>query len=126
MSPSVSSALHFLLKTAGHIRLAPLLDPAEVPISFRFLSASDTHYSAGHTFDSRLQMFVSRSASVVFFDLGCFPRFVFFRRKENPMSSRRGFLRNVLAGAGAFASTKLLSAKESPMSGYQPRKNPPG
>jgi manganese oxidase len=42
------------------------------------------------------------------------------------MSSRRGFLRNVLAGAGAFASTKLLSAKEIPLSGDQLRKNPAG
>jgi len=42
------------------------------------------------------------------------------------MSSRRGFLRNILAGAGAFASTKLLSAKEIPMPGDQPRKNPVG
>jgi FtsP/CotA-like multicopper oxidase with cupredoxin domain len=42
------------------------------------------------------------------------------------MSSRRGFLRNFLAGAGAFASSKLLSAKEIPTSGEQPRKNAPG
>src|SRR6516162_2735370 len=32
------------------------------------------------------------------------------------MSSRRGFLRNVLAGAGLFASTKMLSAQEMDMS----------
>jgi hypothetical protein len=33
------------------------------------------------------------------------------------MSSRRGFLRNVLAGAGIFASAKVLSAQEMQMSG---------
>src|SRR5260370_36725011 len=32
------------------------------------------------------------------------------------MSSRRGFLRNILAGAGAIASVKVLSAQEMDMS----------
>src|SRR5947208_12095285 len=32
------------------------------------------------------------------------------------MSSRRGFLRNILAGAGAMASAKVLSAQEMDMS----------
>src|SRR6202022_2779535 len=36
------------------------------------------------------------------------------------MSSRRGFLQNVLAGAGIFASAKVLSAQEKQMSGNMP------
>src|SRR5271168_2485525 len=36
------------------------------------------------------------------------------------MSSRRGFLWNVLAGAGVFASAKVLSAQEMQMSGDMP------
>jgi hypothetical protein len=36
------------------------------------------------------------------------------------MSSRRGFLHNVLAGAGIFASAKVLSAEESQMPGDMP------
>src|SRR5258708_38108452 len=36
------------------------------------------------------------------------------------MSSRRGFLQNVLAGAGIFASAKVLSAQEMQMPGDMP------
>src|SRR5438445_12975450 len=36
------------------------------------------------------------------------------------MSSRRWFLQNVLAGAGIFASAKVLSAQEMQMSGDMP------
>src|SRR3984893_541375 len=36
------------------------------------------------------------------------------------MSSRRGFLQNVLAGAGIFASAKVLSAQEMQMPGEMP------
>jgi hypothetical protein len=36
------------------------------------------------------------------------------------MSNRRGFLRNVLAGAGIFASAKVLSAQEMQMHGDMP------
>ena len=36
------------------------------------------------------------------------------------MNSRRGFLQNVLAGAGIFASAKVLSAHEMQMSGDMP------
>ena len=39
------------------------------------------------------------------------------------MSSRRGFLQNLLAGAGIFASTKVLSAQEIQMSGDKPGMN---
>jgi len=39
------------------------------------------------------------------------------------MSSRRGFLQNVLAGAGFFASAKVLSAQEMQMSGDMPGMN---
>jgi manganese oxidase len=45
--------------------------------------------------------------------------------KGKNMSSRRGFLRNLLAGAGIFASTKVLSAQEmqTQMSGDTPGMN---
>src|ERR1700719_3272417 len=36
------------------------------------------------------------------------------------MSSRRGFLQNVLAGAGIFASAEVLSAQEMQMAGDMP------
>ncbi len=39
------------------------------------------------------------------------------------MSSRRGFLRNVLAGAGVMASSKMLSAQEVQISGDMPGMN---
>ncbi len=42
------------------------------------------------------------------------------------MSSRRGFLQNVLAGAGFFASAKVLSAKEMQMSEDMPGMNRKG
>jgi len=42
------------------------------------------------------------------------------------MSSRRGFLQNVLAGAGIFASAKVLSAQEMQMSGDMPGMNMKG
>jgi hypothetical protein len=42
------------------------------------------------------------------------------------MSSRRGFLQNVLAGAGIFASAKMLSAQETQMSGDMPGMNMKG
>ncbi len=37
--------------------------------------------------------------------------------KGKKMGSRRGFLQNVLAGAGIFASAKVLSAQEMQMPG---------
>src|SRR5258708_38209262 len=42
------------------------------------------------------------------------------------MSSRRGFLQNVLAGAGIFASAKVLSAQEEQMAGDMPGMNRKG
>src|SRR6266851_6617736 len=42
------------------------------------------------------------------------------------MNSRRGFLQNVLAGAGIFASAKVLSAHEMQMSGDVPGMNMKG
>src|SRR5260370_6818231 len=42
------------------------------------------------------------------------------------MSSRRGFLQNVLAGAGIFASAKVLRAEEMQMSGDMPGMNRKG
>ncbi len=42
------------------------------------------------------------------------------------MSSRRGFLQNILAGAGIFASAKVLSAQEMQMSGDMPGMNMKG
>ena len=42
------------------------------------------------------------------------------------MNSRRGFLQNVLAGAGIFASAKVLSAQEMQMSGDVPGMNMKG
>src|SRR3981081_2319408 len=42
------------------------------------------------------------------------------------MSSRRGFLQNLLAGAGIFASAKVLSAQEMQMSGDMPGMNMKG
>src|SRR5882672_4705348 len=42
------------------------------------------------------------------------------------MSSRRGFLQNVLAGAGIFASAKVLSAQKMQMSGDMPGMNMKG
>ena len=40
--------------------------------------------------------------------------------KGKKMGSRRGFLQNVLAGAGIFASAKVLSAQEMQMPGDMP------
>src|SRR5260370_26046400 len=42
------------------------------------------------------------------------------------MSSRRGFLQNVLAGAGIFASAKVLSAQEMQVPGDMPGMNMKG
>jgi len=42
------------------------------------------------------------------------------------MSSRRGFLQNVLAGAGFFTSAKILSAQDMQMSGDMPGTNRKG